>query len=236
MNALLVRVGADCSAGGGSWNGPVDSKSGDFAYVPIPETKLVHSGLEKAYSSLDPVLERFRVELPLKLRLKNMHLDPDFTNLTYGDQGRRAKQLLRCLDTNDMIVFYAGLKDVRRKGYLIYAIIGLLIVKDFLSAVEISKKDRDINAHSRRVLAPDAEDIVVRGQPGVSGRLKRCLPIGEFRDRAYRVQIDLLEEWGGLSVKDGYLQRSASLPRFLDVPRFVRWLKRQKPVLLQANN
>ena len=236
MNALLVRVGADLSAGGGSWNGPVDSKSGDFAYVPIPETKPVHSGQEKPYSSLVSVLAQFRVELPTKLRLKNMHLDPDFAHLTYGDQGSRAKQLCRYLHTNDMTIFYAGLADVRSKNKLVYAIIGLLIVRDVFLAVKISQQNRGINAHSRRVLTPGAQDIVVRGRPGVSGQLKRCLPIGEYRDRAYRVRKDLLEEWGGLSVKDGYLQRSGSLPRFLDVPRFVRWLKRQKPVLVQANN
>jgi len=50
------------------------------------------------------------------------------------------------------------------------------------------------------------------------------------------VRCDLLEEWGGLSVRDGYLQRSARLPRFLDPPRFMAWLESQEPVLVQANN
>ena len=68
----------------------------------------------------------------------------------------------------------------------------------------------------------------MRGRVGSSGRLQRCLPIGEYRDRAYRVRRDLLEEWGGLSVKDGYLQRSARLPRFLDAPRFMDWLESQR--------
>ncbi len=76
----------------------------------------------------------------------------------------------------------------------------------------------------------------MRGRVGSSGRLQRCLPIGEYRDRAYRVRRDLLEEWGGLSVKDGYLQRSARLPRFLDPHRFMGWLESQRPVLMQANN
>jgi hypothetical protein len=78
--------------------------------------------------------------------------------------------------------------------------------------------------------------LVVRGRPGVSGRLERCLPIGEFRDKAYRVRRDVLKEWDGLSVKDGYLQRSARLPRFLDPERFARWLYSRDPVLLQTNN
>ena len=236
MNAQLVRVGADRSTGGGSWNGPVDGDSGDFAYIAIPETSPVHIGMEKPYSTLDAVLARFRVELPAHLRLQRMHLDPDFAHLTYGDQGERAKQLRTHLHTNDMIVFYSGLADVRSATELVYAIIGLFVVQDFLVAADIPAHDRDTNAHSRRVLAPSAQDLVVRGRPGVSGRLKRCLRIGEYRDRAYRVRRDLLDEWGGLSVKDGYLQRSARLPRFLDAPRFLRWMEKQRPVLIQANN
>lgn len=51
VNALLVRVGADLSAGGGLWNGPVDTRSNEFVYVPIPETKPVHVGMEKPYQS-----------------------------------------------------------------------------------------------------------------------------------------------------------------------------------------
>jgi hypothetical protein len=236
VNALLVRVGADSSPGGGSWNGPVDGESGDFAYVAIPETSPVHIGMEKPYNTLTSVLARFRDELPPYLRLQHMHLDPDFTHLTYGDRGERAKQLHASLHANDIIVFYAGLVDVRGAAELVYAIIGLFIVQDVVLAADIPAHDRDTNAHSRRVLAPGALDLVVRGYPQVSGRLKRCLSIGEYRDRAYRVRQNLLDEWGGLSVRNGYLQRSARLPRFLDPPRFLRWMERQRSVLVQANN
>jgi hypothetical protein len=41
MRCLLVRVGADLSVGGGSWNAPVDSTSYEFAYVAIPGTSTV---------------------------------------------------------------------------------------------------------------------------------------------------------------------------------------------------
>jgi hypothetical protein len=236
VNALLVRVGADRSAGGGFWNGPVDGESGDFAYVAIPETQPVHSGMERPYRLLTSVLPHFRVELPAHLRLQDMHLDPDFAHLTYGDQGERAKQLRVTLRADDSIVFYAGLADMRGAAELVYAIIGFFIVQDLVPAVEVPVWDRDTNAHSRRVLTPAAQDLIVRGRPGVSGRLKQCLSIGEYRDRAYRVRRNLLDEWGGLSVKDGYLQRSARLPRFLDPPRFLRWMEKQRPVLIQANN
>jgi len=165
-----------------------------------------------------------------------MHLDPDFVHLTYGDQGERAKQLQNNLRVGDRIIFYAGLADTRDKGRLIYAIIGMFVVDQFLLAIQVSSGERDINAHSRRVIEPDAQDLIVRARPNVSGRLKRCIPIGEYREGAYRVRKDLLDAWGGLSVKNGYLQRSARLPRLLDPLQFLRWFDSQNPFLIQANN
>ena len=235
MNVILVRVGADLSIGGGSWNGPVDGRSGEFVYVAIPETASVRAGLEKPYSDLTAALGKFGVSLPTHLRPQHMHLDPDFGQLTYGDQGERAKQLRDNLSDGGMIVFYAGLKDVHGRDELVYAIIGLFVVDSIILARDISDDDRDMNAHSRRVDA-GANDLIVCGKPNVSGRLRRCLSIGEYRNRAYRVQKGLLEEWGGLSVKDGYLQRSARLPRFNDPSRFRRWLDQQAPELMRSNN
>ena len=45
MRGLLVRVAADQSSGGGHWNGPVNSKTGEFVYVAIPESAAVYPGL-----------------------------------------------------------------------------------------------------------------------------------------------------------------------------------------------
>jgi Nucleotide modification associated domain 3 len=236
VNGLLVRVGADLSEGGGHWNGPVDVRSGKFVYVSIPETRPVHAGMEKPYNSLAPALSTFGISLPPHLCARQMHLDPDFQHLTYGDQRERAKQLRANLSADDLIVFYAGLRDIHDRARLVYAIIGLLVVKDFILATSVRARSRHMNAHSRRILSPDAQDLVVLGRAGVSGRLESCLPIGEWRDAAYRVRRDLLDEWGGLSVTDGYLQRSARLPRFLDPPRFHRWLSSTNPVLVQRNN
>jgi hypothetical protein len=236
VNALLVRVAADLSEGGGAWNGPVDGRSGKFVYVSIPETRPVYAGMEKPYTGLVPALSGFGITLPTNLYTQHMHLDPDFEHLTYGDHRERAKQLRANLNTGDLIVFYAGLCDVRDGARLVYAIIGLFVVEDFVLATRVHSTSRDMNAHSRRILPPDAQDLIVLGQPGVSGRLECCLAIGEWRDGAYRVRCDLLKEWGGLSVKGGYLQRSARLPRFLDPMRFRRWLSSKSPVLLQANN
>lgn len=235
MNGVLVRVGADLSSAGGSWNGPVNVETGEFAYVAIPESVPVHTGLEKPYATLTNVLAKFDVTLPQHLRQRDMHLDPDFTYLTYGDQGQRAKQL-QATNAGDFILFYAGLKPINGGGRLVYALIGIFVVETIFLAADVPLRDRDINAHCRRVLKPGTSDLIVRGRTAVSGRLDRCLPIGEYRDRAYRVRRDLLEAWGGLSVKDGYLQRSARLPRLLNPPRFLRWLDQQKLLLRQSNN
>lgn len=236
MNALLVRVGADTSKDGGRWNGPVDAQSGKFVYVPIPEKQQVYASMEKPYSGLAPVLSTFGISLPIRLRTQHMHLDPDFDHLTYGDTRERAKQIRDYLRPDDLIVFYAGLSDVRSKARLIYAVVGVFVVEKFRLAIDIPPTDRDINAHSRRELKPDAQDLIVCARSSVSGRLERCVQIGEWRDRAYRVKRDLLEKWGGLSVKDGYLQRSARLPKFNDPMRFQRWFETMKPVLIQTNN
>lgn len=236
MRCLLVRVGVDRSEGGGSWNAPVDPTSNEFAYVAIPEARTVRAGMEKPYSALAPVLSKFGVTLPDRLRVRHMHLDPDFDYLSYGDQGDRARQLRTKLNRGDRIVFYSGMKDVHHGSRLIYAIIGIFVVDGIVLATSVPESARSANAHSRRILAEGAQDIIVRGNPQLSGRLERCLPVGEWRNHAYRVRLDLLEAWGGLSVKDGYLQRSARLPEFLDPERFLDWFESKRPRLIRANN
>ena len=105
-----------------------------------------------------------------------------------------------------------------------------------MHAREVPPAERDINAHSRRILQTEARDLIVRGRPGSSGRLQLCLPIGERRDGAYRVRRDLLKKWGGVSIRDGFLQRGVQLPKLLDPERFFSWFKEQGPSLIQANN
>jgi hypothetical protein len=77
---------------------------------------------------------------------------------------------------------------------------------------------------------------VVRAKPGVSGRFERCIPIGEWRNKSYRVRQDVLDAWGGLSVKDGFIQRSAVPPTFSQPEKFLKWLGKQGVRLVARNN
>jgi hypothetical protein len=235
MKGLLVRVAADQSPGGGHWNGPVDAHSGAFTYVPIPETKPNRAGHERPYESLVPVLGRAGASLPSHFIGQRMHLDPDFEQLTYGDRGSKGKQISNGLGSGDLLVFYSGLMDSQTEK-LVYAIIGLYLVERIAMARDLPKSEWHRNAHTRRELAVDADDIVVVAQEHFSGRLSRCLPIGDYRDRAYRVRKDLLDEWGDISANNGYLQRSAVFPRLLDPERFLGWFKRQGVELVKKNN
>ena len=168
-----------------------------------------------------------------------MHLDPDFEYLTYGDigePGHRGAQIKEKLCCGDLLVFYGSFRDVNPNPRLVYAIIGLYEIDSVIAANSIPTSHWNENAHTRRVLARTARDIVVRAKPKVSGRLKTYVPIGEYRNRAYRVTRELLEAWGGLTVRDGFLQRSARLPAFRDAARFYEWFLSSKPSFLRRNN
>ena len=246
MQGILVRTGVDHSYGG--WNAPVDPTSGLFVYVPIPERDGVrfHPRCERPYTEIESVLHGFAdgvgqdlfddFRCPRELLHRSMHLDPDYEHLTYGDVGDRRGSDIRRLGEDDILVFYAGLRPCfPSEDRLFYAIVGLFVVNEVINAADVPNHRIHENAHTRK-LKRGASDIVVRAKPRVSGRLRRCIPIGEYRDRAYRVRTDILEAWGGLSVNDGYIQRSARPPRLLDPARFMNWLDRQDHELVCANN
>jgi len=165
-----------------------------------------------------------------------MHLDPDFEHLTYGDVGDRRGSHIRELKENDLLVFYAGLRPCQPCEHkLIYALVGVFVVDEVVNASTIPQSRWNENAHTRKQKR-GASDIVVRAKLGVSGRFAQFIPIGEYRERAYRVRRDLLKDWGGLTVENGYIQRSARPPRFLNATMFRRWLDDQNVSLIQANN
>jgi hypothetical protein len=113
----------------------------------------------------------------------------------------------------DLLVFYSGLRSIQRPHALVYAITGLFVIDSIMRALDVPAERNSENAHTRwNVISRN--DIVVGGREGSSGRLQRCIPIGEFRNRAYRVTRELEGTWGGLSVKDGFIQRSVVPPSF----------------------
>jgi hypothetical protein len=232
MKGLLVRVGVDSTDGG--WNAPVRESTGEFAYVTITETKHLRPGLARQYDELVPAVTRLGLTFPERLLGQPTHLDPDFDHLTYGDQGQRGRSISK-LQSGDVLAFFAGLRPMENPaGALVYALIGLYVIQEIATALSVPAKRWHENAHTRR--EPSSSDIVVRARPGVSGRLKRCIPIGEYRDRAYRVRRDLLSKWGGLDVNNGYVQRSARLPEFRDAALFFRWFLAESPQLVPSNN
>lgn len=244
MRAYLIRIGVDQAYG--AWNAPMDPVTNEFVFVPIPEARPMRQELRTSYAEIEPALAKFRarhfqapkasVELPATLQLEQTHLDPDFGQLTYGDSGTRRGSGLTTLKPDDALVFYAGLKPVAECAHrLVYALVGLYRVAEVARAGLVSESRWSQNAHTRCV-ETEGSDVIVRGQPGRSGRLKHCIPIGEFRERAYRVQPSILDAWGGLSCKNGYLQRSAVLPTFLQPERFLQWFEAQNAELVAANN
>jgi hypothetical protein len=103
-----------------------------------------------------------------------------------------------------------------------YCLIGLFVIDCLTRVSQLTGEERMRCAHGRRE-GSDA-DLVVWARPSSSDRFTKAIPIGRYQRRAYRVTEQLLEAWGGLAVKDGYIQRSAIPPRFLD------WLDAQEAV------
>lgn len=245
MKALLVRIGVDQKYG--RWNAPVDGE-GRFVYVPIPEKlgTAFHTGLERRYGELLPALQRFcgdhdcdlvsDLRFPQELLHHPMHLDPDFECLTYGDEGGRRGAGMVNMTEGDLLVFYGGLRPVHRCEHtLIYALLGIFVVQEVVSVASVPDERWFENAHVRKTKRGDT-DIVVRAKPGISGRFDRCIPIGEWRNKSYRVRNTILDAWGGLSVKDGFIQRSAVPPAFNKPKQFLAWLKKQGIPLIARNN
>jgi len=243
MQALLVRVGIDSSDKSGNWNAPVNPETGEFAYVPILETggkngeKKIRLGYEKiSYEQFKVPCGKLGRELHSKFDDKPAHLDPDFRHLTYGDEDNKAAQLRNLkLVEGDILAFYAGLKPPNAgPGELVHALIGLYVLAcEPKRALDIrNKEDWGKNAHTRR--EPGEDDIVFFGKKGDSGRLERCIDIGEYRN-GYYLKSELWEKWGGLRGSD-WIQRGPHRSLLNPERFYYEWFKKQNIPLLQQNN
>jgi hypothetical protein len=242
MNGALVRVAIDQSKRSGLWNGPMVAETGRFCYIPIPdkEGKLYRPGLRRGYNEVLAALNNLSAThksclLPEALLNRSMHLDPDFAYLTYGDNGSKQGRALKNLVRGDFLAFFSSLRCIE-DGKLVYALIGFYEISENIAASKVRRERQHENAHTR--WRPISEtDIIIRANPGLnrSGRLEKCIPIGEYRDGAYRLTKELERAWGGLDVKDGFLQRRVT-PRFTKPGTFRKWLDQQNVTLIHANN
>lgn len=245
MKGILLRVGADQTPAGGRWNAPVDPQSWRYAYVPIAAGEDQHEHIAPCptFALFEPRVASLDVALPQELTNVKVHLDPDFASLTYGEpylssNGRRASRgrLIQSLDEGDFIAFFAAFRPTAPyEQTLAYCLFAIFFVRAVRQVRQLTPAQRAACAHGRRKHALD--DLVVQADPACSGRFPRAIPIGEFRQNAYRVRRDLLQQWGGLTVRDGYIQRSAQPPRFKAPHRFLQWLQAQPHAapLLQDN-
>lgn len=251
MNAYLVRVGIDSTKESGGFNAPMNPETKEFAYVPIIEQRTPVGNLNRTFQEFKDPCSKLGLSLPSRLWDMNAHVDPDFSELTYGDvdgidihthKNNYRGRPLRIIQENDILVFYAGLREIhkiRSHVRIIDTIIGLYVVKESVPASKFAKSgSNDGNAHTR--CEHNYADIVVIAKRTISGRLDKCIPIGEYRDNAHRVSKDILNGWGDLYVKNGYIQRSAKLPKFKDPERFYKWFSEQivnqRISLIQRNN
>jgi hypothetical protein len=230
----------DTTPEGGGWNAPYDPRTGEFTYIPIPDTTRVtfRRGLTPpCYEDLKFYFNGGPFEIPERVLQRNrgnpLHVDPDFEHLTYGDWRRRGKRLAE-LDEGDFIAFYAGLEPQDENNRpLVYALIGFYtLLERPIGGPDIGyipEEQWHENAHTRFEFCQDDENVIVRAKPGESGRLTKAIHIGTYRNNAYRVIESVLDAWGGLlRVTDGYIQRSGTTPWFEQPEEFLNWFSKQR--------
>lgn len=237
---LLMRVGIDQTYGG--YNAPINPITCDYMYLPIPQGKdEFKSGMGTSYDDLLPDFESWcqknlvKIEFPKYQINKGCHLDPDFDFSTYGDQATGRGLRVGDLKKNDFLAFFASFKPITTCDYnLIYALYGIIVIDKVLKVKDVPVKDLHMNAHTR-VKNPNDDHWVVFGNPLLSGRFSHAIPIGEFRNGSYRVKKEILDEWGDISVKDGFIQRSVCPPWFTKPEQFLKWLESKQVKLINSN-
>ena len=116
----------------------------------------MRDGMARHYDEFIPVLKRFGQPLPPELIGTPTHLDPDFDQLTYGDQGQRGKRIASFLTKGDLLAFFAGLRPIDGPARpLVYALIGLYAVEEIVPATAVPKSQWAENAHSLKAIEPE---------------------------------------------------------------------------------
>ena len=235
-----MRVGIDKTFG--QYNAPINPVTNDYLYMPIPEDRhRFKVDMHTSYANIAPHFKKwakenkFNDDFPAHLQQRNCHLDPDFSCLTYGDQGTGRGSRVRQLNNGDFIAFFASFKPISPSPHkLIYALFGIITVDRIVKVENLPHEQCHLNAHSR-ILDVNGDHLVVFGQSNRSGRFDKAIPIGENRDGAYRVTQETLDAWGGLGVKNGFIQRSVCPPWFADPTRFMAWIDSKDYSVIAAN-
>jgi hypothetical protein len=153
----------------------VNPETNEFVYVPIPESRAMRPELATPYALVQAALAVFEarnagaapahLRLPSELATANMHLDPDFERLRYGDSGTRRGKGLQELSPRDVVAFYGGLRPVLPCGHrLVYALVGLYCVAESVRVRSVPASRWPENAHTR-CLDREGNDVVVKCQP-----------------------------------------------------------------------
>lgn len=194
MKALLIRVGIDLGYGGLS---PIfDDYS--YEYIPIyyknkreqetKEKRTYHSLKCHSEVSSENRLSSISEYVPLQIRNKPVHLDPEFETFTYGDPARTKRAALLKLEPNDLLVFYLGGIEINKtslqeKGVYLFGYFTVKNVHDWNVLDEnerkrLSEKYLYNNAHVRSSKSQN-NLVIVQGIINKSKQLKHCIKISE---------------------------------------------------------
>ena len=233
-HAILLRIGCDSGKDGGKWNAPINTKTGEYAYVPIPggESQWNHICKCPTYAFFAAAVEALGDKLPRHLAASTKcHLDPDFKELTHGESSPETDkysprfQAISELQEGDTIVFYASFRSTNpRAKRLIYALIGIFEIARTRRVRELTRRERKRYAHGRRVNS--GGDLVFKAAPKSSGRFSKAIIIPCNPGKSYRVPRKMAKAWGGLSRT--WIQRSFRPPSFENYSKFGAWLRRQR--------
>lgn len=174
--AFLLRVWADSGKYGGGFHGPI-FKDDSFEFMPIPELEEDQKWVRETvygkftyprtyqrsekHSFADYIVNQ---KVKMSLHDKCMHVDPDFTNATYGDVALTKKlthvskaATLRNLKPGNLLVFCAkldpfGENNTRKSGVYVVGYLEAKKVYDFKEKTpeerwEICQKFREKNPH-----------------------------------------------------------------------------------------
>lgn len=189
VTGYLIRVGLDQGYKGGEGLAPID-REGNFSYIPIPED--AHSEETRTYGDQTGELGGPFVEYTERGPDQVIHYDPEFESYTYGEVGPNKARTLRKLSSDDLLVFYAGLRPLEGEDRPRVYIIGYFTIEGAYDLQDLTPEEREQvlqenakNAHAKRTeLTPEhkhpARDrfpVIIVGDPERSQLLPKAIPL-----------------------------------------------------------